>query len=83
MTKKPKTRAGVATRPGSTAEDLMQELRDTGAKVRMRIVVEIDVDDDSYSRDTFNEHVIETVRGLEEDNRGEIVFLTTEELVKP
>lgn len=61
----------------------MQELRDTGAKVRMRIVVEIDVDDDSYSRDTFNEHVIETVRGLEEDNRGEIVFLTTEELVKP
>lgn len=61
----------------------MQELRDTGAKVRMRVVVEIDVDDDSYSRDTFNEHVIETVRGLEEDNRGEIVFLTTEELVKP
>lgn len=77
--RKPKPRAGAPTR--STAEDLLPNLRDTGAKVRMRVVLELDVEEDNFDREAFNERTVEVMRQMEHDDLGEIVYLTTEEIV--
>jgi hypothetical protein len=82
MTRKPKR--GMLVRPrGSTTEDLTKIVHEArGAKVRMRVVVEVDLDED-FSRDAFNETVVDWARKIENynstgDNEITIVLLTTE-----
>jgi hypothetical protein len=79
--KKPKPRAGEARRRAT--EDLTTSLREKGAKVRMRIVLDVDVDEDDFGRDDFNEHVVEAANRLEDELGGTVVLLTTEEIVQP
>jgi hypothetical protein len=51
-------------------------------KVRMRVVIEVDLPEDTFSRDAFNETVIEWAKTLENFDAAEdceVVLLTTEE----
>jgi len=86
--KKPVVKKRLVRRRGSadehkTREDLTKVVHERAANVRMRVVVEVDVSEEEFARDTFNEVVIDWARTLENFNaQGDckIVLLTTEEL---
>jgi hypothetical protein len=88
MSKMSRIRKRPLVRRGNSPEDLtkiVQEQR--GARTRMRVVVEVDVEED-FSRDAFNDTVVDWARKIENynatgDNEIKIVLLTTEEVSRP
>ena len=78
MSKRP-----ARNRRGTTVEDLTKTMREKGVKVRMRVVIEIEVPEDKFARDEFNATVVEwaqTLENFDSGGDGEVVLLTTEEL---
>ena len=80
--RKPKPR----TTRRNTTEDLTEQLRKRpGGTQRVRVIVEIDISEDHYSRDDLNNAAIASAsqfhKHMELDERlCEVVFLTTEEI---